>query len=1534
MRLGNFQIVRQLGRGSLGSTYLCIEPPSTRHLVVKAISVPADSRARIAPRLHALIALHAQVLEDRIVRFESFGETDDGVIWLTMRAVDGVSLDELTSSPTLNLRDKIEIVLSLMKLLSSAHRQGLFHGALRRSQVLVHLPNSGSPPGLAVFLLGLGLAPALGPDLGTQAISVSSPSEQRATQELSDQQRAAAQVDILGLGVLWLELLLGQRLTKEMLSSWERDLSDALRASGLSPEAQLLLQAMLQQDPPERGDLSADIEILDREFERLNPIAKAVSPDTTTPSQVPSRNEGGEPRQSVQVGDSVSSPPTRDHGELFGNFRTIRKLGEGGMGVVYEAEHIKIGRRAVVKVLHPEFAENDEYAKRFLNEARAVNIIRHSGLVEIFEFGQRPDGTLYIVMEFLQGDSLRVRLERHNKSVPVQLCLGWIAQLARALSAAHQKGIVHRDLKPENIMVVSDPVRPGLDWVKILDFGIAKLPPKSIAGQMGATSGARTDVGTVMGTPLYMAPEQYGQAETASGKTDVFALGVIFYELLAGKLPYQGNSLRLLSSPVEPVEKVAAGVPPRIADLIGRMMRPMAQDRPTMEEVARVLTEHEGQSRPKTQRSVPIIMVAALLTIVVAVGIGLVKSLRPPSIPEIRNHAFSLVKTSLNSSTPDDRVLAVSALGKSMDVAFRTDLEPLLGDSSPIVVAMAARGLGEIGAVESQRRLLTLASGSLDVQVRLEAVTALARLSHPKGLESLRDLCRQGDDLVRIEASLRLLEFGDRDGLPLLRRFTERESVMGAGAVPVLAALARVGDEVARDKLKHRLAVLGDKGSPDPLVAFSLARVGDPSARSLLVHAANDHGPGQIMAARLLASLGDTSGQPLLLNTCLDHKQPEAVREIAIEGLADSGLIDAAFTLSKLLTERGLSKRLQTVAAGAILRLAAGEPGLLASRSLNWARAALGSDSKSTREIAVMILGDLEAEQSIGPLRLALKDRETEIRTGAARALGRKTIREALEALADSLDDSADEVRTTGMQSIRQVVSALKQKGDRDAGVAVSERLRKMAEQGSELDRVVAGGTLLHLGDPSYRQTVTSGLRSDSALVRRLAVELSDVEPVQLRSQLDDSDPQVQLAAARRLAAIGYLPALTRLQAAAERGGIDGLLSYSFLRKRGEQVAVPRDLLSIVRDGSLREKESALDILNLLPEATALSVVRTAVTDPVGAVRRRAIEVAGSLLAVTNNPELREIILAQKMDPDVTVRSLVASLMPQLQPRPDAVSSTSSRRLPDAKPALPERQLDLSTPRSIDDMGASGSNDAGRTEEGVLHSIPALTSDHDSTDRGRTQTALGTELLLVGDDIVRVQVDDGTVRTPGGPPIPLSVGKHRISYLGGTQEVTLAAGQRLSFQIPVSAGEQLLHDAVLAFQSKEFVRCLALVDKASRKGIFARLKPEQQAELLALQGRAYEARQLWPDAMNAYGKYLKLPLASQRNPSSQLVKAGVDRLATKLGRIQIFTMKDGRCQLAEQYYLPSGEHIIGVGGGETRTVSIDAGATTQLRQCQ
>jgi len=215
-------------------------------------------------------------------------------------------------------------------------------------------------------------------------------------------------------------------------------------------------------------------------------------------------------------------------GAQVGSYRVLSQIGQGGMGSVWLAEHITLGRRAALKVLHPEFSVRAEIVQRFFNEARAATSIQDPGIVQIFDFGQDANGSAYIVMELLDGDPLDRRLDRGALAMSDALRI--MRQVASSLGAAHARGIVHRDLKPENIFLVRDPEVAGGERAKVLDFGIAKL--------VGENTGMRTHTSAVMGTPTYMSPEQCRGAGQVDQRSDVYALGCVLFHLLVGRPPF------------------------------------------------------------------------------------------------------------------------------------------------------------------------------------------------------------------------------------------------------------------------------------------------------------------------------------------------------------------------------------------------------------------------------------------------------------------------------------------------------------------------------------------------------------------------------------------------------------------------------------------------------------------------------------------------------------------------------------------------------------------------------------------------------------------------------------------------------------------------------------------------------------------------------------------------------------------------------------------------------------------------------------
>ncbi len=221
---------------------------------------------------------------------------------------------------------------------------------------------------------------------------------------------------------------------------------------------------------------------------------------------------------------------------LDGRYFVQRKIGEGGMGVVFAVKHAVIERPLAIKVLKRDVMRDGAVIQRFIQEAKAASRIGHPNIVDVTDFGKTPDGMTYSVMEYVDGTTLSKTI-KNASPLPPERVVRVASQIARALAAAHAKGIIHRDLKPENVFLIDRDGRP--DFVKIVDFGIAKVQPVE-----GTEAGPRlTRAGSVFGTPEYMAPEQASGKGDIDPRVDVYALGVIMYEMLVGKVPHKGESM-------------------------------------------------------------------------------------------------------------------------------------------------------------------------------------------------------------------------------------------------------------------------------------------------------------------------------------------------------------------------------------------------------------------------------------------------------------------------------------------------------------------------------------------------------------------------------------------------------------------------------------------------------------------------------------------------------------------------------------------------------------------------------------------------------------------------------------------------------------------------------------------------------------------------------------------------------------------------------------------------------------------------------
>jgi serine/threonine-protein kinase len=349
-------------------------------------------------------------------------------------------------------------------------------------------------------------------------------------------------------------------------------------------------------------------------------------------------------------------------GESIGSFKVVAKLGEGGMGAVYLGEHKRIARKVAIKVLLPELSVNHEIVERFFNEARATSLIRHPGIVDVTDCDLLPNGSAYIVMEYLEGETLGASLRRGER-LSVAHAAFLTRHVAHALAAAHEKRIVHRDLKPDNIFLPSG-AASGDSPTKILDFGIAKL----LKTEVGENK-LKTRTGSIIGTPAYMSPEQCRGIGDIDHRTDIYSLGCMLFEMLCGRPPFVSEGFGEL------IQAHLSVAPPSIRAL--DLTLPSVVDGL----VARMLAKSPGE-RPQTMREL-----VALLDAVIAAA----PATSDPVVLKRAPGAQFPVPTTLRSASAEK--MSVTDEGEPI-VAPRAHRSAVL--IGGVVVAALALGLGAL----------------------------------------------------------------------------------------------------------------------------------------------------------------------------------------------------------------------------------------------------------------------------------------------------------------------------------------------------------------------------------------------------------------------------------------------------------------------------------------------------------------------------------------------------------------------------------------------------------------------------------------------------------------------------------------------------------------------------------------------------------------------------------------------------------------------------------------------------------------------
>lgn len=620
-RLGPYRIVRLLGEGGMGTAYEARQDPLDRRVALKLLRSEYAKGKDAVARLYNEATVLSRLGHPSIVQASDVGHTPNGTVYLVTEYVPGESLayrlrllDE--RHERLPVVTALQIAWQVANILATIHEQGIVHRNLKPNN-LMFVADPLAPGGERVKILDFGLTNLIkGSDRGRVKRSLGLLIE--SSMYMSPEQCASTGIvddttDVFSLGCVLYQMLGGrppfpaidsEHLIEKHLLMTTPEL--ASYAPKMNASVANLVRRLLAKDKAPRPSMSGAADNLGRlliELSRAGQIGRSHSPTNTDPeatraldSAPPPKTLGhltGQHSQSTVKGTRAAQQASPLHvGDQVGRYRLVRLLGQGSMGIVFEAID-QFERRVAVKLVHPSQAPNLEQNRRLLAEAQAAKLILHPGLVTIYENGVLSDGNVYIVMEYLEGQTLSERLHDKRGKLQLEHAISIARQSAAALAAVHSQGFAHRDLKPANLMLIPDPEEPGGDRVKLLDFGIAKI--------CGA-DGEPPETQQIIGSTRYISPEQCEGSPLTVERSDVYSLGLLLFEMATGESPYLvvGEELRSWSFAhitrlPRTLHQLLPETPAELDDLLSAMLNKLPAERPTMVEVEqRLLSCNQG----------------------------------------------------------------------------------------------------------------------------------------------------------------------------------------------------------------------------------------------------------------------------------------------------------------------------------------------------------------------------------------------------------------------------------------------------------------------------------------------------------------------------------------------------------------------------------------------------------------------------------------------------------------------------------------------------------------------------------------------------------------------------------------------------------------------------------------------------------------------------------------------------------------------------------------------------------------------------